>query len=1415
MIGAKHMDPVMGVDIHIIMIPTPAGPVPTPIPHPFIGMVIDPMDYVPIIGATVIVNGMPVGVAGTGAKNIPPHIPMGGPFGPPPPGNEGEIFMGSATVLADGEPFSYTGLPVLSCNAFGTPAPPRAKKGGAKSLMLPTSVVLSVPMGMPVMVGGPPTISMMGMAMKFGMAALGKLAKKFRKMQKSSDKWGELSDALKRKADDVLKNASEGVRNKVRKAICFVTGHPVDIPTGKVFTDKIDFELPGPIPLVWERTWYSTSQHSGPMGHGWHHNYDWAIIPQEWEGQLQVRMGDGRYVIFPTIEVGESSYNRQDKLTLFRDEKGYYIRNERYEYYRFDENRGKEWPLLSISNDSGQQISFSYDEFGALTQIVDCCGRVLPIETDFFNRITTIRGPHPDREGETFVMMRYEYDGAGDLVKTWDALDHDAFYVYANHLLVQETDRNGLSFYFEYDGLDHNAKCVHTWGDGGIYDHKLTYIEGITYVENSLGHTKTYHHNGALVTEEIDAKGNSTFYEYNEYYETLAEVDALGRRAEYQYDKWGNRINMTFPDGSLIRMVYEEHALIQVTDKVGGIWSWNYNMAKQLAYRQDCMGATHSYQYDAAGKLQTITYPNGEQVSLLFDNRLNLVQLTAPNNATNRWKFDHLGRNRGSIDARGNVQRRHFDLLGNIVRVDEAGGNHRYLKYDPEGNLIHVKDRDQEVQFTFQGIGRIRSRLENGTEVNFLYDTEENLIGIRNEKDELYSFDLDENGQLELESGFDGIKRYFKRDVAGRVKTVLRASGIETRYEYDELDRVTKVAHFEDLREVSSERYSYREDGEMLEAENSHSRVKFEKDLLGRIVKEWEGDHWIESSYDDVGFRHNLNSSSGAQLDFQRNGMGDIESVSTYLPNGRWEARFKRDIFGLETRRSFNGGVFATWERDQVGRPTTQQIFAGGGIGKALKTRKYVWDVKNRITSLQIDDKKVTQFGHDEFGNLAWASYENDQRENRMPDEIGNLFKKIDRSDRKYGPAGQLLESDGITYKYDPEGNLIVKTEANGSYWIYEWNPNGMLSKVKRPDGNWVSFSYDPLGRRLSKTFDGKTTRWIWDGDVPLHEWISEETELIAATHSELEISFHEKSSQVNSLIEFGEEILPEESESIKEQTKFPKSDVITWVFEPGTFAPIAKLVEGKAYPVITDHLGTPVAMFDETGDTIWKAETSIFGELRNLEGDRSAMPFRYPGQYEDPETGLYYNRFRYYDSKDGQYISQDPIRLKGGMPTFYAYVPNPNLATDALGLSITSWNQFQEDFAGTFNNDNQMPWNTPPNNSADAAEGWDWYKQNNKTTDTPVLGRLDDTSPYKSRSGYQVLDSDRWSPGVNKAWVQGGIDRGASFKLVSPRTPENLIVQSGSRIGKPTVFADELDMLKKAGYVEKNGYMVPGSKCK
>jgi len=178
--AAKHFDPVIGIDIHIIQ---PPGPVPPlPVPHPFIGFIMDPMDYIPIVGSTVNINGLPRALAGTQGVCMPPHIPIGGMF-VKPPANECEMFMGSATVNIDGDAQSYMGLPALSCHCIGMPPIPRMrKKGAVKSLVLPTSNVLPIPAGPPVLVGGPPTISLMAMAKKLGMSALGKGMKKFMKM---------------------------------------------------------------------------------------------------------------------------------------------------------------------------------------------------------------------------------------------------------------------------------------------------------------------------------------------------------------------------------------------------------------------------------------------------------------------------------------------------------------------------------------------------------------------------------------------------------------------------------------------------------------------------------------------------------------------------------------------------------------------------------------------------------------------------------------------------------------------------------------------------------------------------------------------------------------------------------------------------------------------------------------------------------------------------------------------------------------------------------------------------------------------------------------------------------------------------------------------------------------------------------
>ena len=297
---------------------------------------------------------------------------------------------------------------------------------------------------------------------------------------------------------------------------------------------------------------------------------------------------------------------------------------------------------------------------------------------------------------------------------------------------------------------------------------------------------------------------------------------------------------------------------------------------------------------------------------------------------------------------------------------------------------------------------------------------------------------------------------------------------------------------------------------------------------------------------------------------------------------------------------------------------------------------------------------------------------------------MGNVYDSADRTDRTYARGGQLREDRRWRYHYDKQGNLVLKTKRKispcaetpqdnrksvfglfsssntskekgredgaltwqpGDY-AYTWLPNGMLGSVTRPDGKVVTFKYDALGRRIEKSFNGRVHRYLWDGDVVLHEWEYDETER-------------------------PQQIVAENGDVSFDRSE-PTDTLVTWVYGTDSYVPTAKLVGGKRYGIVSDYIGRPVQAYDEHGTPVWQADYDIYGNLLNLKGDSQFVPFRQLGQYEDEETGLYYNRFRYYDPNTGGYISQDPIGLAGENPTLYGYVTDSNLYTDEFGLYET-----------------------------------------------------------------------------------------------------------------------------------------------
>jgi uncharacterized Zn-binding protein involved in type VI secretion len=107
--AAKKGDKVMATDIHIVMIPSPGGPVPTPLPHPFTGTLDGQLS------TDVNIDGQPAAVKGSTASNQPAHVPQGGPFQSPPK-NRGEVMLGSATVKINGKMAARNGDTVMTCN---------------------------------------------------------------------------------------------------------------------------------------------------------------------------------------------------------------------------------------------------------------------------------------------------------------------------------------------------------------------------------------------------------------------------------------------------------------------------------------------------------------------------------------------------------------------------------------------------------------------------------------------------------------------------------------------------------------------------------------------------------------------------------------------------------------------------------------------------------------------------------------------------------------------------------------------------------------------------------------------------------------------------------------------------------------------------------------------------------------------------------------------------------------------------------------------------------------------------------------------------------------------------------------------------------------------------------------------------
>jgi cell wall-associated NlpC family hydrolase len=348
----KQTDPVMGIDIHNVIIPP--SPV-VPMPHPYVGMLFRPKDFVSCsllsvlpappeavppgedagpeeinafiaaqaantahtvatmaissMGASVMIGFFPRAVAGTPSKNVP-HIPMGAGFSPPfalIQKNVGHSFLGCLTVNADGDPLSGA-ISHLHNDCWDVGAVNLHGEEGVPTIMrfyMPTGISTSIPGAKITLVNPVPTPLNLMQSTKLLKAGLGKLGRKgFQKILNKIDKNKKLKAKL---------GGCPGLTKLSQK---YGTGksHPVDVSEGHFYTDSMDFSFPGVVPFEFRRQYFSYNDRHGCLGVGWSHPYDMALALDYDEDLAAVRLGDGRTTGFRIPEKGKSDFNRKEKL---------------------------------------------------------------------------------------------------------------------------------------------------------------------------------------------------------------------------------------------------------------------------------------------------------------------------------------------------------------------------------------------------------------------------------------------------------------------------------------------------------------------------------------------------------------------------------------------------------------------------------------------------------------------------------------------------------------------------------------------------------------------------------------------------------------------------------------------------------------------------------------------------------------------------------------------------------------------------------------------------------------------------------------------------------------------------------------------------------------------------------------------
>lgn len=938
--------------------------------------------------------------------------------------------------------------------------------------------------------------------------------------------------------------------------------------------------------------------------------------------------------------------------------------------------------LIRAQDENGAVWQYQYDRH-LVTRYTDRTGRGMNLAYD-----TSI-----DTGVHAKAIREWADDGSYDTWLEWDK----------NIRLTYVTDALGHETRYYYDIAGYTYRVVHPDGrEEWLFRDDAKNVVRHIHADGSSEHYR-YDAHGNLLTH-TRADGSEVHFEYDGQHRVTGIRDGEGGIWKRDYNAQGNLVEETDPLGNKTQYAYDKHGqLIEVTDAKGGVKKLAYTPDGQLASYTDCSGRSSQWEYD---------------------NRKRLVKsIDAAGNVT-RYRYTPLiAETLAQARDEGPDVRNH---PGQLEAVIYPGGSEEQLRHDAEGRLLaHIDALQRTTAYRYTASGLIAKRtdaLEHS--LHYQWDALGRLSGLENENGSVYRFWYDPVGRLLREQGFDGKVTEYRYDDASGVLAETVEAGVTTRLDFDPMGRLVKRRAAAPGQPEQIETFAYNANGQLADATNEHARLHWFYDAAGNPVREhhhYQGPFHPDKRtavwhhhYDELNQRTGTIRPDGHRIEWLTYGGGHVHGL---LLDGQELVAFERDALHRETSRTQANGLQQQMKYDPVGRLIEQQL---GTIAQASQKdrysypdtyrpdlqagmqaailRRYRYDPSGQLISLEDSRRGRVEYRYDPVGRLLAANsalghetFSFDPAGNIQAADTGQQEPVARRT-----PLPKLLDNllkqyAGVSYRYDERGNLVERNQ-DGKRSEYEWDAFNRMTRATTWHGV-TTFSYDPLGRRIAKhsqTIEGtpitETTRTMygWDGDT-------------LALESSVHQGYAAGERTVHYLYEHNSFVPLVQAMQSRALRLAPTTDLKALMAgNDGTYdLALDPLWNGEyereAEPFCKeeiafyqcDHLGTPLELTDHEGKVAWSAQYKAWGHAKqaiSAAAYRAGIrnPIRFQGQYLDDETGLHYNRHRYYDPLSGRFVNKDPIGLLGGFNT-YTYAPNPIQWIDPLGLAPKKQNSVKD----------------------------------------------------------------------------------------------------------------------------------------